>query len=284
MRQDYFKFGDVDSREFDALVFERDTLSTPAKQVETTTVPRRSGDLLLPGHRFANVSHSYDVIMLRQFRRNYEALRNRLLGAEGYQRLEDSFHPDEFYTAYFASAIEPDIHTRDGQAGRFRLTFTRKPQRWLKSGEKNTLFAYSSATDLKNPTAWPCYPLIQVRSTNLSGGGKSVTIEHSIGGSYVTKTTITINEYTGTGMAKTVLDLNSNSYPLCIDMETLQAYIVYGGTTYYYNEIVKYTLAEGNKYPFQMQPGENRFTPSYTPSPGGGGALWARVIPRWYTL
>ena len=132
--KDYFIFDGVDSRSFDALVFENDTFSSPEKDYEVATVPGRSGDFLLKNRRFQNITHVYDVIIYRNFQRNYENLRAFLLSRDGYCRLEDSLHPDEFYTAYFSGQIQPEM-TRDREMGKFQLTFNRKPQRWRKSGE-----------------------------------------------------------------------------------------------------------------------------------------------------
>ena len=274
--KDYFVFDGVDSRSFDALVFDNDTFSSPEKQYETTTIPGRSGDLLLKNRRFGNVKHTYDVLIYRNFERNYEKLREFLLSRDGYCRLEDSLHPNEFYTAYYSGSITPEM-TREHDMGKFSLTFSRKPQRWLRNGDSVVSTSWSTTLDVTNPTQFPCYPLIQVKGSSLASGSNGFKIRFYIGSSYYDRTTIAINAFSGSTAMTNLLNSNSESTPLCIDMDSLQAYIVSSGTTYYYNNIVKYTLSSDNKYPFQLQPGKNRIART-------GSNLTFRVIPRWYTI
>ena len=106
---DYFIFDGVDSRKFDCVVFEADTFSSPVKEYGVASIPGRSGDLLLSNRRFQNVQHVYDVVIYRNFAENFDALREFLLGRDGYCRLEDSIHPDEFYHAYFSESITPSV-------------------------------------------------------------------------------------------------------------------------------------------------------------------------------
>lgn len=265
---DYFIFDGMDSRQFDAYVFDVDSHNAPAKQVNTATIPGRSGDLLLPGWRFGNVSHSYDVIILRHFEHNYEELRNFLLSREGYCRLEDSIHPDEFYTAYFASDIQPEHRTRKPY-GKFRLTFTRKPQRWLKSGEQEIVLRENTSTvasSITNPTRFPCYPELHFQGNSMSNGcDVRWTFTHN--GTSI-NTYVIFNSYSGTGYEK----LNDGS-DITVDMETLQSY---SGSTYF-NTAMVYTV--NDKFPFQMGVGRNTFTIT-------NSSLIKRlaVKPRWYIL
>jgi len=265
---DYFIFDGVDSRQFDAYVFDVDSHNAPAKQVNTATIPGRSGDLLLPGWRFGNVTHSYDVIILRHFERNYEELRNFLLSREGYCRLEDSIHPDEFYTAYFASDIQPEHRTRKPY-GKFRLTFTRKPQRWLKSGEQEIVLREGGSavtSTVTNPTRFACYPEFHFKGNAMSSGCEVQWTFTNNGTSLLTKATF--NSFSGIGYAK----LNDDT-DITLDMETLQCY----GGGYYFNTAVQYTTNE--KYPFQLGAGDNAFT--FT---SASRITRLALKPRWYIL
>lgn len=266
--RDYFIFDGVDSRQFDAYVFDVDSYNAPAKQVNTATIPGRSGDLLLPGWRFGNVTHSYDVIILRHFERNYEELRNFLLSREGYCRLEDSFHPDEYYTAYFSEAIEPE-HRMRKDGGKFRLTFTRKPQRWLKSGEQEIVLREGGSavtSTVTNPTRFACYPEFYFKGNAMSSGCEVQWTFTNNGTSLLTKATF--NSFSGTGYAK----LNDGT-DITLDMETLQCY----GGGYYFNTAIQYTTNE--KYPFQLGSGDNTFT--FT---NASRITRLAVKPRWFIL
>lgn len=271
--RDYFIFDGLDSRRYDAYVFDVDAHNAPAKQVNTATVPGRSGDLLLPGWRFGNVAQSYDVIILKNFERNYTELRNFLLSREGYCRLEDSIHPDEFYTAYFASDIQPEYRTRKGY-GKFRLTFTRKPQRWLKSGEREIVLREGGsavASTVTNPTRFACYPEFHFKGNAMSSGC-AVQWQFSYplepGYNLGLQTKVTFKSYSGTGYAK----LN-NGTDVTLDMETLQCY----ASGDYFNSAIQYTTNE--RFPFQLGVGNNAFT--FT-----NAARITRLAlkPRWYIL
>lgn len=268
--QDYFIFDGVDSRTFDALVFENDTLSTPVKDVTTTVIPGRNGDFILPNKRFGNVRHVYDVIIYRRFEQNYEDLRNFLLSRDGYCRLEDNIHPGEFYHAHFSEAIKPTLPPHGRDMGKFQLVFSRKPQRWLKSGEEEIAMLSNNriiATTLNNPTLFGCYPLLKMTLTaeGVSNGFRL----------YVGNNLIDAFSFSGDGASY----LTDASYPLHIDMETSQAYIKYdSSTTYYFGTTIKYTV--DSQYPYMLRPGDNQLEVL-------GGTNWVsslKVIPRWYII
>lgn len=266
--ENYFVFDGVDSRTFDALVFENDTLSTPAKDVTVTKIPGRNGDFILPNKRFGNVKHVYDVIIYRRFEQNYEDLRNFLLSRNGYCRLEDSIHPGESYHAHFTEAIKPTLPPHGRDMGKFQLVFSRKPQRWLKIGEEEIVMRNNSSnvkTTLTNPTRFGCYPLLKLTGTAMSSG---ITLT-------VGSNTVELTAYSGSNYSY----LNNTSYPLHIDMETAQAYIKYNAsTTYFYNSAMKYTIDA--QYPFMLRPGSNNLSVSSNAS----RVTSLKVVPRWYVI
>ena len=142
------------------------------------SVPGRNGDVLFEQNRFDNMEHSYPVIIVDDFDRNFDALKSYLLGCEGYKRLKDTYHPDEFYMAAF-SRIE-DVNTTIYQKmGSCRVIFDRKPQKFLESGMKSK--AYSSfPLTLKNPTQFRSLPLIRLYgSGTLTINGVSLVLTTS---------------------------------------------------------------------------------------------------------
>lgn len=267
---DYFIFDGTDSRTFDAVVYERNTFSSPERQFTTVTIPGRSGDFLLDGSRFGNVAHEYDVVIYRRFDENFEALKAFLLSRKGYCRLEDSIHPNEYYHAYFSEAITPEV-TRNRDMGKFVLSFNRKPQRWLLSGQDEIIMKTGGTpktTHITNPTQFYCYPLLMVKGTSLRNGFKA----------YVNDTAFELTAY----------DSSTNNYPnssylnsywLYIDFYTLQAYVKVGSSTYYYNVAMKYTMPSDPKKAFKLNPGMN-----YVSFSNSSNAPEIKVIPRWFTL
>ena len=126
---------------------------------ESQEIPGRDGDLLINTQRRANVKHSYNAIMTNDLIRRFDNFRNALLSIDGYARLEDSIHPDEFYLAYFSDDVEPTIR-RERDTVKFAINFIRKPQRFLKAGESPQEFTADS--QIVNPTLYASKPLLRV--------------------------------------------------------------------------------------------------------------------------
>lgn len=128
------RFGTVNSDDYGALVTRKETDSAPEEQYEKVSVPGRLGDLLFDKRTRDNVEMQYNVVFHQNARASCEAMKMALQALTGYQRLEDSDYPDEFYLAYISKDIEPKF-TPDKDLAKFVLTLSRKPPRFLTSGE-----------------------------------------------------------------------------------------------------------------------------------------------------
>lgn len=135
MALNYFTFGPYDSRDFGIYISGSGTFNAPEAEYETAIVPGRNGALLLPEHRLGNVELEYPAYIYTDFNAKIAAMRSAFLGLEGYQRLTDSYHPDEYRLAYFPGDVEVKT-TKRLDAGSFTLTFICKPQRYLVDGEQ----------------------------------------------------------------------------------------------------------------------------------------------------
>ena len=258
---DYFIFDGVDSRTFGAYVYDVETDSSPVNDYSAVTIPGRSGDFLLNNRRFPNVEHTYYVLFPTNFETNYSNLRAYLLSRNGYSRLEDSIHPTEFYQAYVNIPIRPEI-TRNREMGKAKVTFSRKPQRWLKSGENAVPIITSSGrkSDIANPTRFASYPLLNFKLD--STPTCKITLNS-------TQIEITSN----TAM--------SNKY-VFIDLETLQCYgrsSATSGAFTYYNQYVKYTVPNDHNKAFKLSAGVNSIV-----YPDAGNISTLSITPRWYTV
>lgn len=255
----YFVFDGVDSRTFGAIAFFNDVDSSPIKEYTTSVIPGRSGDFLLNDRRFANIAQVYDVVIPTNFETNYANLRAFLLSRDGYCRLEDTSHPDEFYQAYFSEQIKPRV-SRDRDIGRFQITFNRKPQRWLKSGEEEIALAINiNNQTVTNPTRFATYPLLYFHF----GASPQLSIN--------------VN---GTNIIKTDNSIAANRY-VYIDLETLQCYGSSSATSTsytYYNQYILYDISDRKKA-FMLSPGSNAVKLSSI-----SGITSASIIPRWYTI
>lgn len=175
----YFIFDGVDSRDFLTDICEQNAYDAPAREYTRIDIPGRNGQLLIDEGRYSNVAMEYSVIMVDHFRQHIDRLRNALLTRVGYKRLEDTYHPDEFYQAVYTGGFEVTT-TPHTTVGRFVLSFERKPQRWLKSGE-NT-HACQNSLILVNPELTIAKPLIRVYGQGtLTINGNEITVAYPTG-------------------------------------------------------------------------------------------------------
>lgn len=173
--RDYVYFANKNLDDFKTFVTNAGVYSAPARNYDSIPVPGRNGNLILDNNRYENVEHLYPVIISENFDANFAALKSFLLSKKGYQRLSDTFYPDEFYLASFARFDSIKQKFLHGTQGTCILVFDRKPQRFLKSGEKT--FEYTVAGILSNPTKFTSLPLIRVYgSGSLTIGGISIAI------------------------------------------------------------------------------------------------------------
>lgn len=132
----YFIFNGFNTSTTNATVAPESLTMRPSRQFEATSAMGRSGDILRDNSRYANVERSYWVLIPSSFEATYAAFRNALLSPTGYCRLEDSWNPDEYFMAYVSLPLQPTV-SRDRSKGKFLVTFSRRPERWYKSGEES---------------------------------------------------------------------------------------------------------------------------------------------------
>lgn len=182
MREHFFVFGGVNSRDYGVLLSGPGTADAPQRDVETVSVPGRSGSLLIDNGRYLDIKIRYTCAIIHGFEVRFAAFRNALLGQQGYCRLEDTIHPEEYRQASFTGPINPET-TPFNRAGTFELEFTCKPQRYLKSGEHTIRLAASGAV-LRNP-GMPSLPLITAYGSGagaLTAAGITVTFRDTFSG------------------------------------------------------------------------------------------------------
>lgn len=146
--RNYFILDGVDSREFGVYISGQGTFSAPQKAYQFYNIPGRNGSLLGNEHRLENINVSYEAFIYSDFDNNMAAFRSFLLSLNGYKRLTDSYHPDEFRMAVYTGPFEPKVE-RTNDCGSFTITFSCKPERWLFSGD--TQYSPQSGTMSGNP-------------------------------------------------------------------------------------------------------------------------------------
>jgi phage-related protein len=132
------------------------------KDYEAVPIPGRNGDLTLDKGSYKNVDRSYDIAVGSIIDNSFTDLVNRisewLHSTSGYARLEDSYEPNYYKMARYSES--GSIKNILQKAGRVTITFNRKLQRFLKSGD--TVNIFNSVGVLNNPTNFVSLPIITV--------------------------------------------------------------------------------------------------------------------------
>ena len=128
-------FGNVNSNDHFVFITGSGTFSAPQRDVEYVSVPGRNGDLVIDNGKWNNIRVTYPASIPDDFEENMSAFRAKICKLKGYQKLEDSYHPDEYRLGVFADGLEPRT-TQRNRGGTFDISFNCKPQRFLKSGDE----------------------------------------------------------------------------------------------------------------------------------------------------
>lgn len=208
--RNFIIYDGVDSRDYGIYISGSEVFNAPAKGYEMQEVPGRSGDLILDNGRYENIELTYPAFAYAQFAIAMREWLSFLLSRNGYCKLADTYHPDEYRLAAFVGpvTVEPTDNLR---AGRFDMTFACKPQRFLMSGDDVQTFSASGT--IENPTLFPAKPLIQVTGSGaVTIGGVTLTIS----GAPVSTVTIDcerMDAYAGGANMNRYVKSNTNTFP-----------------------------------------------------------------------
>ena len=208
---DYILFGDVDSRNYNVWVFDLNTDGSPDLDQEEITVQGRHGTLLLPNGRLENVQHRYMGVIYEDAERNLINFRDAIMQYDGYQRLSDSIHIDEYYMARYTGGLDPKL-ARGRDMIKFAIEFDRMPQRFLLEGERAQTVLNGST--LLNPTFRKARPLIRVYGYGTLGvGSVTVTItQHSY--TYIDIDCDMMDCYYGATNCNSLVTFSGNDFPV----------------------------------------------------------------------
>lgn len=207
----YLIFGGKSSRDFGIFLSGNGTFNAPERDLSFTQVPGRNGDLVFDNGRFKNVELAYPAFLFKSFPENFSAFRNFLLSRRGYQRLEDTYHPEEFRMALFTGPLEPEMGSflRDGS---FTVKFNCKPQRFLKSGEEKQTF--TSGGSLFNPTPFEASPLVRVYGSGILCIGSEVLSVSTHSFPYIDIDCDMMDAFYGSANANSCITLYSQRFPV----------------------------------------------------------------------
>lgn len=211
-------FGSVVSSDHGVYILSDSVFNAPRRVYNMIDVPGRNGQLAIDENRYENIEVTYPAYVeasnFTEFRNKVAEVRNAFMAQTGYQRLADTYHPDEYRLGIYHDDFDIDVK-KFLHIGEFDLTFDCKPQRFLTSGETSIIF--TSAGSITNPTRFDAKPLLKVTGYGTLGvGNRSVVI---------------------TGTAGQVI---------YIDCEIMEAWEMNGSAIIPRNDYVQYV---GNKFP-----------------------------------
>ena len=221
LQRDVLEFGDVLSSDFGVYILGGRLNDMPERDIEMISIPGRNGDVHFDNGRYKNIIVSYTCAIVKDADFSLEAFVAAISSQTGYQRLEDSLHPEYYRIAAFTGQVTPTM-SRKRNKGIFEIQFDCKPQKYLKIGEEEISMS-GSGNKLYNPTRFDSKPLITISGTSTGA--------------------ITING--------TQVTIASNPGNFVIDCELEDAYSSYSSANYN-----SYVTLSGNDFP-ALTPGEN---------------------------
>lgn len=206
----YLTFAGKSSRDFGVFISGAKTFGSGERDITQVSVPGRNGDLVFDNGRWKNVKVIYEAYIVRDFRENYNAFNAWLMSQKGYARLEDTYQPGIYRTAFFSAGLNAEPVIRLG-VGAFTVEFNAKPQKFLRVGEAPMTF--TAAGVIYNPTLFDAQPLIRCngQSGTVTVNGKKVTITGCT--NHVMLDCDMMEAYEGTANRNGTTTLNNGVFP-----------------------------------------------------------------------
>lgn len=240
------KFGDISTQDLDLVIQYIPSYDFPEQDTETFHIPGKNGDLVINSGSFKNTTRSYSIASIfkpgTDFIKNSEKLINWLTAHPGYHRLEDTYDPDVYRLAIFRSkGTLPNYYNK---ATVLNVTFECMPQRYLKIGEKVTIYSFTGVANLQNisinivnPTEYKALPEITLK--NIPDSGENVLMFNVI--NYKEEVTSSI-----------ILDSIPND-SMTFDSEHQIVYAIQNGMT---KNLSRYVHLNGKPFP-SLDPNKN---------------------------
>ena len=188
-KQGLIKWGGESSANFGMVVSKAPAFDKPTRKQTIYNVPGRNGSIIFQQDAFEDVERAYDVWIDENTEydsggtpvsgtlpERIHAFTAWLNSKTGWQELEDSFETDYFRLAYYSGGN--DFSNEMMAYGRSKLTFTCRPERFLKSAK--TAVTVTSGQTLTNPTKFTSKPLIHIevsspRTIGITLGGMTIS-------------------------------------------------------------------------------------------------------------
>ena len=160
----YFTYNGRSSADFGLHIEKKDVFSAPEYDAEFISIPGRSGDIINPNRRFANIKVTYTVFLARK---NTAALASVLRDIKGwlysepdrYHEITDSYDAEYFRYGVISGSL--DIEEQLNKVGSFTVTFNCKPFKYGYEGQQ-TIAEGNPRLTVTNPTTFDSRPYIKI--------------------------------------------------------------------------------------------------------------------------
>lgn len=210
MPHQLFVYDGKSSGDFGVWISGTGTYDAPTRDIKMISIPGRNGDLTIDNGRFSNITVKYPAFISKRFEPRIDDFRAWLCSHYAYARLEDTYHPDEFRLALYKDGLSVETFGRN-TSGQFDITFTCKPQRFLKLGEIPV--RYSAAGKILNPTEYEAKPLIHCVGAGGTVTIGDVTVSVSRCSAFVDIDCELMEVYEGSNNRNGVTTLNNGAFP-----------------------------------------------------------------------
>lgn len=156
----FFTFAGKSSHDFGISISGEATYNSPERKFDEISVPGRSGTLIIDEDAFKNIPVKYPAFIIKDMPQRISDFANYMQSFAGYQRIEDTYHPDTFRMGQYKGGLEVKTQGYMNRMGEFDIEFNCKPQRFLKSGE--IIQSFSANGSLYNNSRYDAKPLLRV--------------------------------------------------------------------------------------------------------------------------
>lgn len=276
LMHNFLTFAGINTMNYGIRISGKRTFGAPERDETVISVPGKNGDVVLDNGRWKNSVVTYECSIARDFQHRFDSFRQAVMAMHGYQRMEDTYHPDEYYIARLSGGQDPNVNLQL-DAGTFTLTFDRKPQRFLKRGEIPVGGEGEDSVTLNNPTPYIARPLLRCWTNGPADDTLYLSYKPEYAGNpyvihYQALTSILSDALSAEDYAAAV----AAGLYVDIDCETGECYGVYrsDGEDVVINLNSVFALTPDGELPY-LRPG---VTDWVTTLDG------FQVIPRWFTL
>lgn len=244
----------------------------PVRDYDVFSIPGRNGDVFVDKGTFRNTTRTYDIAIAPYQARSghheeWSTVAERVSewlhsGKSTYSRLEDSYDADYYRLAAYEETVE--IENILNVAGRAKLVFNCKPQRFLKVGDEPIVLTGTGKTFIiENPTNFTSIPIITLHGR---ASGQIVITNRDLDDSIYF---IEVKQFPTQIKPPS---LTPEPSPIVIDSEIQDVYGSLGDLHLNYNSSVA------------LDRGFPKFAPGRIDITFYGGITSVEVVPKWWKL